>query len=108
MTWPRERARFEQFQKSEARVRSRKCYVVVLLSGLFTWDGQQAARAQSNASAKKSTATAVANSSTASPLSKEIINSIGMNLELIPAGEFLMGGGEKAEDLVKAFPQYGI
>src|SRR6266496_3657350 len=43
-----------------------------------------------------------------SAAANEITNSIGMKLELIPAGEFMMGGGEKAEDLVKAFPQYGI
>jgi formylglycine-generating enzyme required for sulfatase activity len=38
---------------------------------------------------------------------KEITNSIGMKLELIPAGEFLMGSAEPAEQLAKTFPQYG-
>src|SRR5262245_29145872 len=111
MIWPRERTRSERFHKGEASVRSWKCYVVVLMSGLLAWGSQRAACAQGTAPAKKSqaaTATGVANSSNASPLSKEISNSIGMKLELIPAGEFVMGGGEKAEDLVKAFPQYGI
>lgn len=37
----------------------------------------------------------------------EIANSVGMRLIKIPAGEFLMGGQESAEDLVKAFPAYG-
>ena len=32
-------------------------------------------------------------------------NSIGMSLVRIPAGEFLMGGQEKAEDLCAAFPE---
>ena len=36
----------------------------------------------------------------------EITNSIGMKLVPIPAGEFMMGGGESAEELVKAFPAY--
>ena len=36
----------------------------------------------------------------------EITNSIGMKLELIPAGDFLMGGTESAEHLVKAFAAY--
>src|SRR5215471_16768928 len=35
-------------------------------------------------------------------------NSIGMTLVLIPAGEFMMGSAESAEDLAKAFPQYGV
>jgi len=38
--------------------------------------------------------------------SQEITNSIGMKLVLIPAGEFMMGGQESAENLVKAFPEY--
>ena len=33
---------------------------------------------------------------------REITNSIGMKLELIPAGEFMMGGTESAEHLVKS------
>ena len=37
---------------------------------------------------------------------KEITNSIGIKLVLIPAGEFKMGNGEAVEELVKAFPQY--
>ena len=36
----------------------------------------------------------------------EITNSIGMKLEQIPAGEFMMGGTEPAEELVKAFAAY--
>jgi len=36
----------------------------------------------------------------------EIANSIGMKLVLVPAGEFLMGGPEPAEELVKAFAAY--
>jgi sulfatase modifying factor 1 len=39
---------------------------------------------------------------------EEITNSLGMKLELIPAGEFMMGGGESAEQLVKEFPQYDL
>ncbi len=37
---------------------------------------------------------------------KEITNSIGMKLVWIPAGEFMMGGQESAEELVKAFAAY--
>jgi formylglycine-generating enzyme len=37
---------------------------------------------------------------------REIVNSIGMKLVLIPANEFLMGGQESADDLVRAFPAY--
>ncbi len=40
------------------------------------------------------------------PDQKEIVNSIGMKLASIPAGEFMMGGTEPAEELVKAFPAY--
>ena len=36
----------------------------------------------------------------------EIINSIDMKLKRIPAGEFMMGGVESAEDVVKTFPEY--
>ena len=36
----------------------------------------------------------------------EITNSIGMKLVPIPAGEFMMGGAEPAEQLVKAFAAY--
>ena len=36
----------------------------------------------------------------------ETTNSIGMKMVLIPAGEFLMGGQESADDLVAAFPAY--
>ncbi len=42
------------------------------------------------------------------PLPKEIKDSIGIKLELIPAGEFMMGSGEPAEELVKTFPQYDM
>ena len=40
------------------------------------------------------------------PKANEIANSIGMKLVLIPAGEFMMGGQESAEELVKAFAAY--
>lgn len=36
----------------------------------------------------------------------EATNSIGMKLVLIPAGEFMMGGQEPAEELAKAFAAY--
>jgi formylglycine-generating enzyme len=36
----------------------------------------------------------------------EVANSIGMKLVPIPAGEFMMGGGETAEELVEAFESY--
>ena len=36
----------------------------------------------------------------------EITNSIGMKLKRIPAGEFMMGGVESAEEVVKTFPEY--
>ncbi|MEN6458910.1 MAG: CapA family protein [Thermoguttaceae bacterium] len=36
----------------------------------------------------------------------EITNSVGMKLERIPAGEFMMGATESAEKLVKAFAAY--
>ena len=36
----------------------------------------------------------------------EITTSVGLKLVSIPAGEFVMGGGETAEDLVKAFAAY--
>ncbi len=39
---------------------------------------------------------------------KSTINSLGQQLVLIPAGEFLMGGGEKAEEVAAAFPQFGM
>ncbi len=42
-----------------------------------------------------------------SALPVEITNSIGLKLRLIPAGEFLMGSGESAEILAKAFEKYG-
>src|SRR5262245_20330346 len=35
-----------------------------------------------------------------------LTNSIGMQLVRIPAGEFLMGGSEPAEELCKAFASY--
>jgi len=37
---------------------------------------------------------------------RQITDAIGMKLVLIPAGEFMMGGQEPAEELVKAFPGY--
>lgn len=37
---------------------------------------------------------------------REITDSIGLKMMLIPAGEFMMGGQESAEDLVKAFAAY--
>ncbi len=39
-------------------------------------------------------------------LAREITNSIGIKLVLIPEGEFMMGNSESVEDLVKSFPQY--
>jgi formylglycine-generating enzyme required for sulfatase activity len=39
-----------------------------------------------------------------SPAKQELVNSIGMKLVPVPAGEFLMGGQETAEELVLAFP----
>ena len=38
---------------------------------------------------------------------RTVVNSIGMRLVEIPAGEFLMGSGEDGEELVAAFPEYG-
>ena len=46
---------------------------------------------------------AVRHSSAVEP-PKEITNSIGMKLVLIPAGEFMMGSSESPEELAKAFP----
>ncbi len=43
----------------------------------------------------------------AEPAAKELTNSVGITLVLIPAGEFLMGSGESAEAIIKAYPQYG-
>ena len=37
----------------------------------------------------------------------EITNSIGMKLVLIPAGEFMMGSAESAEEVARAFRDYG-
>ena len=37
---------------------------------------------------------------------KTVANSIGMKLVLIPAGEFMMGSSETAEELAKAFKDY--
>src|SRR5262245_3787975 len=37
---------------------------------------------------------------------REVVNSIGMRLVRIPAGEFLMGCEEPAEQLLRAFPAY--
>ena len=34
---------------------------------------------------------------------KQITNSIGMKLTLVPSGEFMMGSGESAEDTVAFF-----
>jgi formylglycine-generating enzyme required for sulfatase activity len=42
----------------------------------------------------------------ATPQGREIANSIGMKLVLIPAGEFMMGSQEPAEELVKSFAAY--
>jgi formylglycine-generating enzyme required for sulfatase activity len=39
----------------------------------------------------------------AEPAAKNIVNSIGMKLVLIPAGEFMMGDGESAEAMVAYF-----
>jgi formylglycine-generating enzyme len=37
-----------------------------------------------------------------------ITNSLGMQLVLIPAGEFMMGGAESGEELVKNFPHHDL
>ena len=37
---------------------------------------------------------------------REITNSIGMKLEPVPAGEFMMGGEQPAEEMLKAFAAY--
>jgi formylglycine-generating enzyme len=39
---------------------------------------------------------------------ESVTNSLGMQLVLIPAGEYMMGGGESGEELVKQFPQYEL
>ena len=39
---------------------------------------------------------------------REVSNSLGMKLELISAGEFMMGSGESGEELASAYPQYGL
>ena len=38
---------------------------------------------------------------------RTVVNSLGMRLVEIPAGEFLMGSGEDGDELVAAFPEYG-
>ncbi|MCU0780785.1 MAG: SUMF1/EgtB/PvdO family nonheme iron enzyme [Akkermansiaceae bacterium] len=38
---------------------------------------------------------------------RNMVNSIGMRLVEIPAGEFLMGNGEDGDEIVAAFPEYG-
>jgi formylglycine-generating enzyme required for sulfatase activity len=43
----------------------------------------------------------------AEPKPKESSNSVGITMVLIPAGEFLMGSGEAAAEIIKAYPQYG-
>jgi formylglycine-generating enzyme required for sulfatase activity len=43
----------------------------------------------------------------AEPKWKQITNSVGMTLVLIPAGEFLMGSGESAAEIIKAYSQFG-
>ena len=39
---------------------------------------------------------------------KEVANSIGQKLVLIPSGEFLMGGPDAPEDVIKMFPAYKL
>jgi formylglycine-generating enzyme required for sulfatase activity len=51
---------------------------------------------------------APASTASTSKFPQETSNSVGMKLVLIPAGEFMMGSGDKAEDLAKEFPQYGL
>ena len=43
----------------------------------------------------------------ARPRAERVTNTIGMELVRIPAGEFLMGGQEPAEQLARAFAAYG-
>jgi formylglycine-generating enzyme required for sulfatase activity len=42
------------------------------------------------------------------PATRELTNSIGMRLVLVPAGEFLMGGTESVEAMLQAFPAYKV
>jgi formylglycine-generating enzyme required for sulfatase activity len=89
-------------------VRSWTCFFAVLIAGAWI---SNAADAQAPGQTKTSQAlagAATSKSSIAPAANQEITNSVGMKLELIPAGEFRMGSGESADDLVKAFPQYGI
>jgi formylglycine-generating enzyme len=39
---------------------------------------------------------------------QEVVNSIGMKLERIPAGQFMMGAVEPVENLLRAFPAYKV
>jgi len=87
-------------------------FVIVVACTAAAWNAHGVSIAQtpttrSRAADKSSTATrpTLPNSARST---KEITNSVGMTLELIPAGQFMMGGGESAEDLVKNFPQYGM
>ena len=50
--------------------------------------------------------TALATADEPSP-PRTVVNSLGMRLVEIPAGEFLMGSGEDGDELVAAFPEYG-
>ncbi len=47
-----------------------------------------------------------ANAADASTVAKQLENSIGIELVLIPAGEFMMGSGDSGEKLAAEFPQY--
>lgn len=51
-------------------------------------------------------ATAMRAADPAAESPRESNNSIGMTMVVVPAGEFMMGGQESAEELVKGFPTY--
>ena len=52
-------------------------------------------------------ATVAAGDEHARPPLRTVVNSIGMRLVEIPAGEFLMGSAENGDELVASFPDYG-
>src|SRR5580765_1002972 len=86
-------------------IHPRSIFVVLCIA--YASGALHSAVAQTGPASASAPRTAARAASTAAA-TKEITNSIGMKLELIAAGEFMMGGGESADDLVKTFPQYGI